>query len=147
MTQTLTVQAPPDPCPRRICHSGPDQASANRDAGQLAWARQSVLARRQDGDDCIVAPLSQALQSMRDTYEGPTARAEGAVFPSVMAAFFAALALGSLAAAFLAVRGSRPRTATMVTMALWCLVAILMFLGAGAYTALHRLAGHGRCTA
>ena len=43
-------------------------------------------------------------------------------------------ALGSLAAAFLAVRGSRPRMATVATMALWCLVAILMFLGAGAHT-------------
>ena len=42
-------------------------------------------------------------------------------------------ALGSLAAAFLAVRGSRPCMATVATMALWCLVAILMFLGAGAH--------------
>jgi fatty acid desaturase len=74
---------------------------------------------------------AQALQSMRDTYEAPTARAEGAVFPSVMAAFFAVLALGSLAAAFLAVGGSRPRMATVATMSLWCLVAVLMFLGAG----------------
>jgi len=73
---------------------------------------------------------------MRDTYEGPTAQAEGAVFPSVMAAFFAALALGSLAAAFLAVRGSRPRMATVATVALWCLVAVLMFLGAGAHAPL-----------
>ena len=78
---------------------------------------------------CVDA--AQALQSMRDTYEGPTARAEGAVFPSVMAAFFAVLALSSLGAAFLAVRGPRPRVATVATMALWSLVAVLMFLGAG----------------
>ena len=77
--------------------------------------------------------VTQALQSMRDTYEAPTARAEGAVFPSVMAAFFAVLALSSLGAAFLAVGGSRPRMATVATMALWCLVAVLMFLGAGRY--------------
>ena len=81
--------------------------------------------------DTPAAFPAQALQSMRDTYEGPTAQAEGAVFPSVMAAFFAILALGSLCAAFLAVRGSRPRCATVATMALWCLVAVLMFLGAG----------------
>ena len=64
---------------------------------------------------------SQALQSMRDEYEGPSTQAQSTWFPALMAALFVMLALGAIATMYSAVKGTRPQLAAAGTMGLWLL--------------------------